>query len=160
MTDFEAVLGELTSHHVSFIVIGGLAAIVHGSAHYTQDVDIVYQRSTENLDRLIAALAGSHPYLRGAPPGLPFTWNRATLHHGLNYTLTTSLGLVDVLGEIPGGGRYEDLAPGAKTVELFGSKCLCMTLDQLIRSKRAAGRPKDLQVLAELEAIRDEQQKP
>lgn len=159
MTDFETLLRELTSHHVSFIVIGGLAAIVRGSAHFTQDLDIVYRRSDENLDRLVNALSRLQPYLRGAPAGLPFVWDRQTLKRGLNFTLTTSVGMIDLLGEIPGGGGYEDLAPGADSLEVFGQLCLCMSLDQLIRSKRAAGRLKDLQSLAELEAIRDEQRK-
>ncbi len=72
MTDFEALLAALTRHEVTFIVVGGAAAIAHGSARFTQDLDIVYQRSQQNLNRLVEALAECKPYLRGAPPGLPF----------------------------------------------------------------------------------------
>ena len=74
MTDFEALLGTLGKHQVAFIVVGGASAIAHGSARLTQDLDIVYQRTPENLDRLVAALSDYKPYLRGAPPGLPFRW--------------------------------------------------------------------------------------
>jgi hypothetical protein len=58
----------------------------------------------DRLGRLVDALAPHHPYLRGAPPGLPFQWDTATLARGLNFTLTTSLGDIDLLGEITGGG--------------------------------------------------------
>ena len=136
--------------------MGGAAAIAHGSARLTQDLDIVYCRSVENVDRLVAALAPLKPYLRGSPPGLPFVWDRVTLLRGLNFTLVTSLGEIDLLGEIPGGGTYEDLRPNAISLQIFQNSCLCLSLPQLIRAKRAAGRPKDLEALAELEAIEEE----
>ena len=98
--------------------------------------------------------------MRGVPAGLPFRWNRETLAAGLNFTLTTSLGDIDLMGEIPGGGGYSDLAPDAIRLRIFGTSCLCLNLKQLIRSKRAAGRPKDLEALAELEAIEEETSPP
>jgi hypothetical protein len=156
MTDFEALLNALRRHGAAFIVVGGAAAIVHGSTRLTQGLDIVYQRSPANLDRLVAALRDRHPYLRGAPPGLPFLWDRSTLARGLNFTLATSLGDIDLLGEIPGGGSYEDLRGEAILLPIFGADCLCLSLAQLIRAKRAAGRPRDLEALAELEAIQEE----
>jgi len=156
MTDFGVLLGALARHDVAFIVVGGAAAIAHGSARLTQDLDIVYERTSENLERLVAALAGLRPYLRGAPPGLPFVWCRETLVRGLNFTLVTSMGDIDLLGEIPGGGTYRDLKSEAIELQLFETRCLCLSLPQLIRSKRASGRPKDLDALAELEAIEEE----
>jgi hypothetical protein len=156
MTDFDALLETLSKHEVMFIVIGGAAAIAHGSARFTQDLDIVYRRSPENIERLVAALASCSPYLRGVPPGLPFIWERSTLARGLNFTLVTSLGDLDLLGEIPGGGSYEELSSGAIRICLFGRQCLCLSLPQLIRAKRATGRPKDLEALAELEALEEE----
>lgn len=157
MTDFDALLTALWRHEVSFIVVGGAAAIAHGSARLTQDLDIVYLRSVANLDRLVAALADYKPYLRGVPAGLPFIWDKATLARGLNFTLVTSLGDIDLLGEIPGGGTYEDLSADAVELQVFETRCLCLSLSQLIRAKRAAGRPRDLEALAELEAIEEEQ---
>jgi len=156
MTDFEALLGALDRNSVRYIVVGGAAALAHGSARLTQDLAIVYERSPENLDRLVATLRNLKPYLRGAPPGLPFVWDRATLARGLNFTLETSLGFIDLLGEIPGGGGYAALAPQSVDLPMFGGTCKCLSLDQLIRAKRAAGQPKDLEALAELEAIREE----
>jgi hypothetical protein len=156
MTDFEALFATLQRQHVAFIMVGGAAAIAHGSARVTYDLDIVYDRSAANLDRLVAALAPYKPYLRGAPPGLPFFWDRQTLARGLNLTLVTSLGDIDLLGEISGGGTYQDLLPGVVEVDMFGTQCHCLSLRQLIRAKRAAGRPKDFEALAELEAIQEE----
>lgn len=158
MTDFEALLRALRTHGVEFIVVGGVAATAHGSARLTQDLDVVYSREPENIRRLAAALAPQSPYLRGAPPGLPFRWDEATIERGLNFTLTTQLGDLDLLGEITGGGGYPSLLPHTISIELFGLPTRCLDLEWLIRVKRAAGRPKDLEVLAELEAIREEQE--
>ena len=153
MTDFRALLGALAVGEVEFILVGGAAAIAHGATRLTQDVDVVYRDSRENCARLAAALAPFDPYLRGVPRGLPFQLTAETLAGGLNFTLTTTVGDLDLLGEIPGGGRYEELVDGAIVLALFGKSCHCLSLKQLIRAKRAAGRPKDLEALAELEEI-------
>lgn len=156
MTDFAGLLRALVQAGVHFVVVGGAAATAHGSARLTLDLDIVYDRSPANLSRLVQALHELTPYLRGAPPGLPFRWDVETLEAGCNFTLTTSRGDLDLLGEITGGGGYEELAPHTISIELFGLDCLCLDLEKLIEVKRAAGRPKDLEVLAELEALREE----
>lgn len=156
MTDFETLLGALVDNDVEFIIVGGVAATIHGSARLTQDIDIVYVRGDDNLGRVVAALEPFEPYLRGAPPGLPFEWSVSTLDRGLNFTLTTTVGDIDLLGEITGGGRHEDLLPHSFPVELFGHRCRCLDLSWLIKVKRAAGRPRDLETIAELEALREE----
>src|SRR5262245_13921073 len=102
--NFREVLPLLCGHQVRFIVIGGGAAIAHGAARATYDVDLVYARDTDNLRALVAALQPHQPYLRGAPPGLPFRWDERTIQSGLNFTLTTALGDLDLLGEVTGGG--------------------------------------------------------
>ena len=156
MTDFEAVIQAFGEAGVEFVIVGGLAATIHGSARLTQDIDIVYSRTDANIECLVAALGPYAPYLRGAPPGLPFDWSEATVERGLNFTLTTAIGDVDLLGEITGGGDYDALAPHSVDVELFGYPCRCLDLPGLIRAKRAAGRPRDLEALAELEALLQE----
>jgi predicted nucleotidyltransferase len=156
MADFRALFGVLAEAGIEYVLVGGVAATVHGSARLTQDVDIVYSRSKRNLSRLENALAPHHPYLRGAPPGLPFEWSAATLERGLNFTLVTDLGAIDLLGEIVGGGGYEALVAHSEPVELFGYAVRCLDLETLIAVKRAAGRPKDIEALAELEVIREE----
>ena len=80
----------------------------------------------------------------------------ATLERGLNFTLTTTAGDVDLLGEIVGGGGYDELCSGAQPIRVFGIDLLVASLPQLIRLKRAAGRPRDLEALAELEALLEE----
>jgi hypothetical protein len=157
VTDFPRLLRALAASEVEFILVGGAAATAHGSVRLTVDVDVVYSRTDVNLSRLVEALAPHNPYLRGAPPGLPFVWDVDTLRRGLNFTLTTTLGAIDLLGEIAGGGTYEALRTDTVTLSVFGVNCLCLSLDALIRAKRAAGRLKDLEAIAELEAIRDEQ---
>ena len=156
MTDFSALLRILTENKVEFIIVGGAAATALGSARLTFDLDIVYKRSKENIERIVNALQPITPYLRGAPPGLPFSWDVQTVQRGLNFTLTTTLGPLDILGEIAGGGGYDQLRPKTITVEIFGTECLSLNLESLIQVKRAAGRPKDLEVVAELERIREE----
>jgi hypothetical protein len=156
MTDFKALLRTLTEGGVEFILIGGVAATVHGSSRLTRDVDVVYRRTRENIGRLVTALLPYQPYLRGAPPGLPFRWDAATIERGLNFTLETQLGDIDVLGEIVGGGGYDALLPSTSLIRAFDVECRCLNLDRLIDVKRAAGRPKDLEALAELSAIAEE----
>ena len=156
MTDFRAIVRLFSSSRIECLIVGGLAATIHGSARLTQDVDFVYARTGANIDRLVDALRPHAPYPRDAPPDLPFEWSRATVERGLNFTLTTAIGDIDLLGEIPGGGGYEALLPFSLDIELFGCRCRCLNLPALIRAKRAAGRPKDLETLAELEALIEE----
>lgn len=156
VTDYPAILTRLSLARVEFILIGGVAAVAHGAARLTVDVDVVYRRSRENYDRIEKTLAPLRPYLRGAPPGLPFIFDKETIRRGLNFTLITSLGALDLLGEVTGGGTYEDLLPHAVKASAFGVECWCIDLPTLIHVKRAAGRPKDLEAIAELEAILEE----
>jgi len=153
VTNLSDLLHVLGVAEVDFILVGGVAAAAHGSARLTQDVDIVYRRGADNLSRLVTALGSAKPYLRGAPPGLPFRFDVPTLAAGLNFTLTTELGPIDLLGEISGGGRYEDLIDHCISADAFGARCRVLDLETLIATKRAAGRPKDFEALAELEIL-------
>jgi hypothetical protein len=156
VADFRGLLEALAKEQVEYVLVGGVAARIHGSARFTQDLDIVYSRSPENLERLVRALAPLSPYLRGAPPGLPFRLDVATLRMGLNFTLVTTLGDLDLLGEVAGGGTFEALVGHSEPVQILGLAMRCVDLRTLIRLKKAAGRPKDLEAIAELEAIREE----
>lgn len=157
---FERPLRALVDGGVKFIVVGGLAGAAHGAARATYDVDVVYDRSPENLSRLAKAIAPLSPYLRGAPPGLPFRLDAERLRAGLNFTLTAAGGDIDLLGEIVGGGRFADLLPFSFETEMFGVRVRCLGLEKLIEVKRAAGRPKDLEAIAELELLRDRTRRP
>lgn len=153
---FRDLLKVLSGAEIDFILVGGLAGIVHGLARATYDVDVVYSRSEENIRRLANALASYHPYLRGAPPGLPFRFDEPTIKCGLNFTLTTDLGPIDFLGEVAGGGTFDQLLADTEDLFGFGQKLKCVSLRKLIFLKRAAGRPKDFEAIAELEALLEE----
>jgi hypothetical protein len=154
MTDAIAVVRLLVEHRVEFVVVGGQAMRAHGSAHVTDDIDLCYSRSAPNIAALAAALAGVHPYLRGAPPGLPFRFDAPTIQAGLNFTLTTDLGDVDVLGELRGIGGYEDVVALSEERAVLGMTVRVLSLDGLIAAKKAAGRGKDRQHLLELEELK------
>jgi predicted nucleotidyltransferase len=156
MTDYALLLKALAEADVDFILVDGVAATALGSARLTQDVDVVYSRKPDNIARLVSALEPYHPYLRGAPPGLPFRWSGDTIRSGLNFTLTTSIGDIDLLGDIVVVGAYEDLLQDTTVLQLYGIECRCVTLRRLILLKRAAGQPRDLDAIAELEAILEE----
>ena len=151
MTDFGELFRRLSDAHVEFVVIGGLAVIAHGHVRATLDHDICYARTPENLERLASARAPLQPKLRGAPAELPFFWDVQTLRNGLNFTLTTTAGDIDVLGEVTGLGGYGEIALRSETIDLYGAKVRILSLPDLIRSKAAAGRAKDL---VDLEALR------
>lgn len=146
----------LSAASVDYIIVGGVAAGLHGALRSTLDLDVVYSRSPDNIARLVSALAPYEPYLRGAPAGLPFRFDEETVQRGLNFTLTTTMGDLDLLGEITGGGRFEDLRSSAERVEIEGFLCRVVSLPKLIALKRAAGRGKDREALAELEALLEE----
>jgi hypothetical protein len=152
----EAVIRLLGRHQVRWVLIGGLAAITHGAPIVTQDVDICHARDDENLERLAAALTEVHAELRGADPGLPFRPDAQTLRAGDAFTFTTDVGWLDILGTPSGTTGFDDLARTADEFDLFGQRVLVASVDDLIRMKRAAGRPKDLMAVEELGALRDE----
>lgn len=154
MSDVQRLLDELTAAGVDFVVVGGVAMVLRGSARTTIDLDLCYSRDRDNLRRLADALAPFHPRLRGAPSELPFLWDDRTLVSGLNFTLTTDLGELDILGEVTGLGDFARVAAGATPLTVGGSRIAVLGLDALERAKRAAGRAKDLIDLAEIAEIR------
>jgi predicted nucleotidyltransferase len=154
--ELQRLIVALAEAGVRFIVVGGMAGIAHGAARVTFAIDCVYARDSDNIARLAETMAPFQPTLRSAPPGLPFRFDEPTISAGLNFTLDTSAGAIDFLGEVVGGGRYEDLLPEAEEMQVFGVRCRVVSLRQLIALKRAAGRPKDFEAIAELEALRDE----
>lgn len=158
--DPRPILDVLVAHEVDFVLIGGLAAIAHGSARATFDLDVAYGRSDENVERLSRALIELGATLRGAPADLPFRPDPETLRSGLNFTLTTRAGPVDVLGEPAGAPRYEELSRRASVERISGVRIRVSSIDDLIAMKEAAGRPQDKLDAAELRALSDELRAP
>jgi hypothetical protein len=144
VTDFRALIEALTDEAVEFVVVGGVALVVQGAPRTTVDLDICYSREPANLERLARALAPLAPTLRGAPAGLPFKLDVRTLRSGLNFTLDTAKGELDLLGEITGIGGFAQVAQEAISMDLYGRSVRVMSLNGLERAKRAAGRLKDL----------------
>lgn len=155
--DFVTPLERLAFKEVRFVVIGGVAAVLHGSNVITSDLDICYSRDDQNLDRLASVLAELGARLRGAPKDVRFLLDAKTLRRGDHFTFDTNMGPLDILGT-PAGmlGGYEELEKGAVTFDLDGVVVKAASLDDLIRMKRSAGRPKDLMMVEELGALRDE----
>lgn len=152
--DFRTIAEALRAAGVEFVIIGGVALVLHGSPRVTVDLDLCYARTPENLDALARALAPFHPSLRGAPAGLPFVLDARSLKSGLNFTLSTDAGDVDLLGDVPGLGGYEAVAKAASSMDVYGTPVLVLDLEGLERAKTAAGRLKDLLDLETIRAIR------
>lgn len=151
------ILHRLQAHGVRFVLIGGLAAKAHGSPTLTVDIDICYARDRDNLERLAAVLAELGAVLRGAPADLPFHPDRRTLERGDTFTLTTAYGDLDILGTPSGVAGFEELNANADEAKLDEALVVRVaSLDDLMRMKRAAGRPKDRVELEILGALRDE----
>lgn len=154
--DLVGFVRVLSGAGVDYVIVGGVAASLHGALRTTLDLDVVYSRRPDNIAKLAKALAPYRPYLRGAPPDLPFRLDEETIRRGLNFTLTTTIGDLDLLGEIAGGGSFDELAVASETIELEGFRCRLVSLPTLIALKRAAGRGKDREILAELETLLEE----
>ena len=150
------LVGALSEHEVRYLLVGGAALELHGSSYVTQDVDVVYERSPENVRRLVLALAPFEPRCRvqGEPGGLPMRWHERTILNGDNFMLTTTVGDLDLLGIVAPGWRYEELVErfGAR-YEVEGLAVDMLTLEGLSETKRAADRPKDHIAIPEIEAM-------
>jgi hypothetical protein len=152
--DYKRLFDSLAERDVAFVIVGGVALVLRGSARSTFDIDLCYDRRAENLQRLSKALLPFKPTLRGAPADLPFRLDRETLASGLNFTLDTTAGPVDLLGEVAGLGTYNVVVRLSSTLATYGHDVKVLTLEGLERAKRAAGRPKDLIDLADILEIR------
>ena len=97
--------------------------------------------------------------MREAPPNFPFSWDAKTIRNGLNFTLTTELGDIDLLADVAGGETYQTLLSHSFEVEAFGVRFKCIDLPTLIRIKEAADRPKDREAIAELRVLLEEIEK-
>ncbi len=155
------ILRALLDHDVDFVLIGGLAAIAHGSAHPSFDVDIAYGRDRANLERLADALSELDARLRGAPPDVPFLLDAETLERGAHFTFETRYGSIDILHEPTGAPPYLLLREAAGEPQEFqGHRIRIASIDHLIAMKEATGRTKDKLHATELRVISDELRAP
>lgn len=150
---FEAVLTALVNAGVRFVVIGGVAGTIQGSARLTNDIDICYDTALDNVDRLVTLLVAWQAYLRGVERGLPFVLDARAFRTTPIMTLTTTVGDIDVLDQVPGVGDYKAAVAASELVEIGDIEFRSLTLEALIASKKAVRRPKDIEQLIELEAL-------
>lgn len=154
MNDNVALLRALVGEGVEFTVVGGAAAVVHGAATVTYDLDLLMPFTEANCARLLRALHDLHPRLSHTPDKRALTHSAEQLASFKNLYLVTDLGRLDLLGALP---PFED--PGevhrrAVVLEIGGVRVRVISIDDLIRVKAALDRPKDRIVEAELRAVR------
>jgi predicted nucleotidyltransferase len=152
--DAQAILRRLTAHGVDFVVIGGIAVVLHGSARMTQDLDICFATDAGNLDVLGKTLIELRAHLKGVEEDVPFTPDAATLKRVEVLTMATDDGELDVLAAPAGAPQYEILRRNADRYELDDFAVLVASIDDLLLMKQAAGRPKDLADIDELQTIK------
>jgi hypothetical protein len=153
--DLARILEVLDRHGVIYVLIGGLAAVYHGSPFPTEDADITPKADRANLERLAAALVELDARIRtdSEPSGLPFTCDADSFAAITTLNLTTTAGDLDLTLEPAGTSGYEDLQRDATRTELYGVTVQIASLADVIRSKQAANRPKDQRVLPTLREI-------
>jgi hypothetical protein len=151
----EAAIETLVQNKVEFVIVGGIAITAHGSAYITKDLDFCYSRVKGNLKNIVSALSPFKPRPRGFPENLPYIFDETTLQNATNFTFETQLGDIDLLGEVAGIGAFNEVREFSKLMELFSFEVRVLSIEGLILAKRAAGRPKDLLVLPELEAMQE-----
>ncbi|MGB7804295.1 MAG: hypothetical protein WBM72_01710 [Actinomycetota bacterium] len=161
MSEFDplGILRRLRDEDVRFVVIGGFAGNLRGSADVTQDLDICYARDDDNLEHLAQALRTLNARLRVAieqDMDLPFQLDAATLRLGDSFTFITDLGDFDILATPSGTNGFDDLEGGATTIVLENIAVRVASLDDLIRMKRASRRTKDLLHIEHLSALRED----
>lgn len=151
------ILEALVAQDVDFVLIGGMAGVSHGSSYPSYDVDVAYERSRANLERLADALRDLGATLRGVRSDAPFQLDWKTLANGANFTFETRFGALDILAEPAGAPPYAALRSGAgEPVDIAGVSILVASIDHLIAMKEAAGRTKDLLMASEYRVISDE----
>jgi hypothetical protein len=155
MIELVPAIQSLYKNKVEFVILGGVAIGFHGSGYVTQDLDFCYRRSKENLKKIVSALGQFKPRPRGFPENLPYIFDETTLQNATNFTFETEVGDIDLLGEVAGIGDYLAVEQMSISMQIFDCELQILSLKGLILAKTAAGRPKDLLVLPELEAMQE-----
>jgi Nucleotidyl transferase AbiEii toxin, Type IV TA system len=158
--DAEGMLRRLTNAGVDFVVIGGIAMLLHGSSRLTRDLDIVFAADEGNLEALGTVLVGLEAQLRKIPEDIPFIPDARTLRNVQLLTLDTAAGWLDVHREVDGAPRYDVLRRNAERMDLGDFAVLVASPDDMIAIKLSAGRPVDRIDVEELQAIKRLRRRP
>ena len=152
--DLEILLNRLIEGKVEFVLIGGFAAVAHGSSMLTQDIDVCCRFSTRNLRKLHQAVSDFHPVHRMSPDRRPFSEDDDWETFRKLY-LDTDAGQLDCLSEVTGIGTYDEVERLSISISIPAGKCRVLSLEGLIQSKNALKRPKDALTIAQLRAIQE-----
>ncbi len=155
MAILSQLLQRLCDADIDFVIVGGFAALLHGSTLVTRDLDVCAVLSQQELAKLRDALRDLNPTHRLTPQKLSFLTNPDPGVEIRNLYLETELGAVDVLGSVLGVGDFQRVRAMSAEIEVFGRRCRVISIDDLIRAKEALGREKDLLAAKELRAIRE-----
>jgi predicted nucleotidyltransferase len=160
MINLFEIARRFSEARVEFVIVGGIAIRSHGGNYITEDLDLCYSRTRDNLKKIASVLEPLKPRPRGMDEKLPYVFDWTTLQHGTNFTFTTTMGDVDLLGEVKGIGIYDDLLRDSIEVDLDGCPTYILSIPSLIIAKKAAARPKDeagLKVLFALQESEEEE---
>lgn len=155
MIKLQEAIQSLVDNKVEFVIIGGVAIKIHSSAYVTLDLDFCYSRTRENLSNIVSALSRFNPRPRDFPKELPYFFDERSLQSATNFTFETTIGDIDLLGEVAGVGNYSDVEKASELFEVYERDVKVLSIKALISAKRAAGRGKDLMILPELEALQE-----
>jgi hypothetical protein len=155
---FQHILETLVRHEVEFVVVGGVAAVLHGAGVTTFDLDTLIRVSDDNARRLLGAFDDLGAHFRGHTPSLRPV--REDILAGRHLLLATTAGPLDVLGFIGRGDRFEDLADHVRPMDIAGLSVPLLGLDELIRQKEIMGRDKDQAALRLLREVKKQRDRP
>lgn len=158
MDDLTDIIDRLLKAEIDFVLVGGLAAVTHGSSMTTQDIDICCDFSANNLLLLQSALADIHPVHRMTTKRLPLSLTPENCASLKNLYLDTDIGQLDCLGEVLGLGGFEEAKQQSEVIEIDDHPCRILRIEALIAAKKAMGRPKDIETVRQLEVIQRERE--
>jgi len=153
--DPDRLLEHLLNGGVDFVIIGGVASVLHGSTVVTRDLDICIPLGSESFLRLQESLRGLNPRIRAGSGWIPVDLNPAEAASLKNIYIATDEGPLDCLGFVEGVGDFDSVRRESEELDLGGYSCRVLSLEALIRSKEAMGRPHDQLTLVQLKAIRE-----
>lgn len=156
MQKLQSLLKFLVTSPLDFVLVGGFAAVVHGCSQTTRDVDICLILLPEQIQQLRDVLSPLHPKHRMLPDKPSFLSFPVDLADIKNLHLETDLGVLDIISHVAAVGSYYDVLKNADEIELYGGRCHLISIDDLIKCKKTLGGHRDLAVVEELEAIKNE----
>jgi len=152
--DFFTLLKKLSQNKVDYVIIGGFACIAHGCTYVTQDIDICLDFNADNLLRLQKALADLHPVHRMTPKKLKLHLTKENCKQFKNLYLDTDAGQLDCISFVEGAGNFQQVKSKSVPIEINKIQVLVLNIDAIIESKKTLNREKDIQAIAQLEAIK------